>query len=136
MTRPRLSAVGLIRAFLRDASGAAASEFALVVPFFLLIIFGTFNTCLAMAAVINIHYAAERAARCLAVNITESCTDANIDAYAKNWYRGPGVTGLTFTPSTQTCGTQVIGTGTYTIITGFDATAVSISARACYPVDA
>lgn len=124
---------GLFRAFWRDTAGATASEFALVVPFFILVVFGTINTCLAMAAVINVHYAAERAARCMSIGATGPCTSANLDTYAKTWYRGPGVTGLTFRTSLVSCGNQVVGSGNYTIITGFDATAVPIMAQACYP---
>jgi Flp pilus assembly protein TadG len=124
----------LLRAFRRDTAAATASEFALVVPVFILMVFGTINTCLALAAVINVHYAAERAARCMSVGTTGPCTSANVDAYAKDWYRGPGVNSLNFAWSSQTCGNRVIGTGSYNIITGFNATAVSISAQACYPV--
>lgn len=124
---------GFLVRFANDRSAATASEFALVVPFFILIVFGTISTCLGMAAVINMHYAAERAARCMSVNVTGSCTAANVDDYAKAWYRGPGVDGLSFAWSSQTCGNQVIGTGSYTIVTGFEATAMTITARACYP---
>lgn len=122
--------------FLRDESGTPASEFVLVLPFFVVVMFGTINGALAMSAVNQIHYAAERSARCLAVNVTLSCTKANIDSWAKNWYRGPGLTSLAFTsPTTDpACGRQVIGTGAFSIITGIDATAVTLTATACYPI--
>lgn len=125
--------VARLARFRGDCSAAAASEFALVVPFFIAIVFGTINTGLAMSAVSNIHYAAERSARCLAVNTSGDC-QTDILAYGKNWYRGPGITGLNFVASDQTCGKQVVGTGNYEILTGFENTAVAISARACYPL--
>lgn len=126
---------GLSR-FAANRSGAAASEFALVVPFFIVVVFGTINTGLAMSAVNQIHYAAERSARCLAVNVTAPCSKGNIDSFAKGWYRGPGVTGLTFvaTATDPACGKQVTGTADYEILTGMSSTAVSISATACYPI--
>lgn len=127
MIRPR----SLARALPRDDRGTTAAEFALVVPVFLTLIFGTISTCLLMSAVNNIHYAAERTARCQAVNVSGSCTDA--DTYAKSVYSGPSVTGLSFVASTQTCGLRVIGTGSYTFFPGVDMSAVSISAQACYP---
>lgn len=133
MTGRLASAYRLIRAFRHDTAAVAAAEFALVVPVFLLLVFGTINTCLMLAAVNDIHYAAERTARCQAVNVTGACPNA--DTYAKGIYRGPAVTGLLFTATPgQACGLRVVGRGTYTLITGFDATAVSISAQACYPV--
>lgn len=124
------------RALLRDRSGAAAAEFALVVPSFIVIVFGTINGGIAMSAVTQIHYAAERSARCLATTVSSACTKAAIDTYAKGYYNGPGLTGFTFSsPTTDpACGKQVTGTGGYEILTGFESTAVTISATACYPV--
>lgn len=118
--------------FLRCTSAATAAEFALVVPVFLILVFSTINAGLAMSAVNQVHYAAERSARCLSVDVTGACP--NINTYAKGLYNGPTVTGLIFTSSTQTCGKRVIGTGTYPIITGFSSTSVTITAQACYPI--
>ncbi len=130
--------VPLIRArladFLRDSSGATAAEFALVVPVFLILVFSTINMGLAMSAVNQVHYAAERSARCLATNVSGDCTTANIDTYAKGLYNGPGLTAFSFTPADEACGKRVTGTGGYEILTGFDSTAVTITATACYPI--
>jgi len=128
----------LLRALLRNASGATAAEFALVVPFFIVLVFGTINVGITMSAVNQVHYAAERSARCLSTSVIPASTAgscaANIDTYAKAWYRGPGLTGLTFTTRRIDCGNEVTGTGTYAIVTGIERTAVTISAKACYPV--
>jgi Flp pilus assembly pilin Flp len=125
-----------LQALWADASAATAVEFALVVPFFLIIVFGAISTALTLSAVSQMHYAAERSARCLAVNVTTPCTKAAIDTYAKGWYKGPGLTGLTFTsPNTDpSCGKQVNASATYAIIAGIQRTAVSLSATACYPI--
>lgn len=134
MSRPTARIRQLLLAFGRDTSGASAAEFALVVPFFILTVFATINTCLALSAVNSMHFAAERTARCLAVGGSTACSsDAN--SYAKGWYRGPGLNGLTFTGSTDTtCGKLVTATANFNIITGLNSTAVTISAKACYPL--
>ena len=125
------------RGFWIDHRAVTSAEFALVVPFFIILVFGTINTALAMSAVTQIHYAAERSARCLAVDVNLTVDQAcatDLNSYAKGWYKGPGVTGLTFVATDQTCGKRVVGTASYQILTGFESTAVSISATACYPL--
>lgn len=117
----------------RNDSGATAAEFALVVPTFLLLVFGTINVGMAMAAVTQMHFAAQKAARCLSTDVTATCTTANIDTYAKGFYSGPGMNSLTFSASAPACGSKVTATGSYNLVTGFDSTALTISANACYP---
>ena len=117
----------------REDSGATAAEFALVVPTFLLLVFGTINAGMAMAAVTQVHFAAQKAARCLSTDVTASCTASNIDTIAKGYYDGPGMTSLSFSATAPSCGNQVTGTGSYELVTGFSSTAITISANACYP---
>lgn len=133
MTRPAARIRRLLLAFGRDTSGASAAEFALVMPFFVLLVLGTINTCLALSAVNSMHFAAERTARCLAVGGSTSCS-SNVDSYAKGWYRGPGLIGLLFQNPPDTCGKLVTGQANFNIITGLNSTAVTISAKACYPL--
>ena len=120
--------------FLRNDHGAMAAEFAMIVPVFLALIFVTINGAIMLSAVIQTHYAAERAARCLSVNISGDCTVDAIDSYAKTFYNGPALTGMTFAlVPAQTCGNKVTGAGSYQLVTGFAPTTVNISATACYP---
>lgn len=125
-------------AVMRNSSGATAAEFALVLPVFLALVFGTINAGIAMSAVNQVHYAAERSARCLSTTVVPSTTagscGANIDTYAKTWYKGPGLSGLTFTSQKIACGNEVRGSGRYDMLTGFDAFTINISAKACYPL--
>lgn len=120
--------------FLRDDAAATAAEFALVIPLFLLIVFGTISGSIMMSAVNQVHYAAERAARCLAVDVSAACPSGTIDAYAKKFYFGPSLTGLTFTTTAPACGKRVVGTGSYDLFSGVGSTSVTITANACYPV--
>jgi Flp pilus assembly protein TadG len=123
----------IARGLRRDDSGATAAEFALVVPTFLLLVFGTINVGMAMAAVTQMHFAAQKAARCLSTDVTATCTTANIDTYAKGFYDGPGMNSLSFSASAPACGNKVHGTGSYELVTGFSKTAITIGATACYP---
>lgn len=86
MTMSLITPFKRFRVFLRDSAGATAAEFALVLPVFLLIVFGTINMALAMSAVVRLHFVTETAARCLSVNTTGACTAANINTYATSLY--------------------------------------------------
>lgn len=133
MSRPTACIRRFLLAFGRDTFGASAAEFALVLPFFVLLVFATINTCLALSAVNSMHFAAERTARCLAVGGSTSCS-SNVDSYAKGWYRGPGLIGLQFQNPTDTCGKLVTGKADFNIITGLNSTKITINAKACYPL--
>lgn len=120
-------------AFLSDDGAATSAEFALIVPLFLILLFGTISGSAMLSAATQMHYAAERAARCLSVDVTGNCSAGTIDAYAKGYYNGPTLTGLNFTATAPACGNQVVGAGTYQLVSGLAATSVSMSAAACYP---
>jgi Flp pilus assembly pilin Flp len=131
-----MSSLRFIAGFLRDERAAASAEFALVVPAFLTLMFATINGSIMMSAITQMHYAAERAARCLSVDVGGACTAGGIDGYAKGFYNGPSMAGLAFaaTPNLP-CGNQVVGSGTYELVAGFASTSVSLSATACYQPD-
>lgn len=124
-----------LRTFLRDTSATTAAEFALVVPVFILLTFGTISAGILLSAITQMHFAAEKAARCLSVDVAGNCASGTIDTYAKSFYNGPGMTSLSFaaTSPAPACGNQVVATGTYEFITGFSASSLSLSATACYP---
>lgn len=123
-----------LRALVGNTAGATAAEFALVLPLFLLTVFGTINMSLAMSAIVRLHFVTEKAARCLSVDTSGACTTANIDTYAKTLYQVGGVSGLTFAATTPACGNKVDATGTYNVFTGVGQIPIGISASACYPV--
>jgi len=122
-----------LAALARDQHATTAAEFALVVPLFLGLVFLTINGSIMLSAAVQTHYAAERAARCLSVNVSGDCSLGNIDAYAKTYYNGPTLTGMTFTGTSLADYNQVDGTGTYELITGLGNTSVTISSTARYP---
>jgi hypothetical protein len=119
-------------ALIRNEQGGGAAEFALVLPLFVILVFGTINGSIMYSAQTQMHYAAERAARCKSVDVSGTCDDA--DAFAKGMYDGPALTGLLFTATDDaSCGWRVTGSGDYQLMSGFDSTAVTISADSCYP---
>ncbi|GAA4762509.1 TadE/TadG family type IV pilus assembly protein [Novosphingobium ginsenosidimutans] len=124
--------MNIITALLRDQRGGGAAEFALVLPLFVLLVFGTINGSIMYSAQNQMHYAAQRAARCKAVDVTSACPDA--DAYAKTMYNGPSLAGLTFTATDDaTCGWRITGSGQYELMSGFTSTTINIRADSCYP---
>jgi len=120
---------------LRNDRGSAAGEFALVLPVFLLMVFGSIYTCMLVGAIVELHQVTEQAARCLAVNTAGACTTTNINSYASGKYVGPTITSLTFTASTPAsgCGNQVVGAGNFILFTGAGNLTVPLSSTACYP---
>lgn len=122
------------RAFVRSTAGAVAAEFALVLPLFLITVFGTINMGFAMSAITRLHFAAEKSARCLSVTTLTTTCKANIDTYAKGIYQIGGMSSLAFVAvDDPVCGNKVTGTGTYTVFTGVGQIDIPVSASACYP---
>jgi Flp pilus assembly protein TadG len=136
LTRPAASRLEWPRRFLLDTSAAAAAEFVLVLPVFILLTIGTISTGILLSAITQMHFAAEKAARCLSVDVAGNCPSATIDPYAKTFYKGPGMTSLAFTVHSPapSCGNQVDAAGQYQFLTGFTSTTLNLSASACYPV--
>lgn len=124
---------GAGRSLLRDTSGAAAAEFALVLPILILVTLGTINGSFMLYAYARLHYAAEDAARCRAVKTAVCSDDATTAAYAMSRLAGPLVS-PSFARSTALCGNTVTGTATFKVSTGLTTTPITMQARACYPM--
>jgi Flp pilus assembly protein TadG len=145
--------IGLAR-FLRDRRGAAAAEFALILPGLLFLIFGVLNLCLVVYAAVNLHSAVEGAARYATVqvntcgttafasctnatNLASSCaTSGSVCYYIMHHYVGPGL-GLSVSCSTADCsaagcGHAVTASGAYNVSYGLGAVRVPLSATACF----
>jgi Flp pilus assembly protein TadG len=130
-----------ISAYRRDQRGAAAVEFALVIPLFVALTFGVIHMSMVVYAAVNLHDATEYTARCLAVSANTtggtcpSTSAANVQAYGAGRYTGPNIS-PTFTIISGTCtGTvqQVQGTGTYQVVLGLVNLPITITAKACFP---
>lgn len=118
-------------------SGASAAEFAIILPVFILTIFGTIGLSTMMYMIAALHFTVEDAARCASVKILTCSNPATTSAYALGKYSGPALSDLTFTltpaSSAQPCGNKVTGTGAFVLRTGLANLSVPVSATACYP---
>ncbi len=127
MTRRRLFA------WLSDARGAAAVEFAMVFPAFIALIVGGIYTAQLLYAASSLRYAVEAAARCYSVNTTVCTSASTTQTYALGKYLGPASPAPTFTASTPACGHNVTGTSTFVFYAGLTSFTVPLSASACFP---
>lgn len=128
--------------YVRDEQGAAAVEFAMVVPVTVLLLLAIFHLCFAVYATSTLHWAAEQTARCASVaqlNTGLSCGTAQPAArtYAAAIYHGPLVN-LSFQTqeimdNTSGWCRQVSGSGTYRIVLGVVNIDVPVSATSCFP---
>jgi len=122
-----------MRRVLADHSGATAAEFALILPALIVLSLGTINGSFMLYAYARLQYAAQDAARCRAVKTTVCTDDAATSTYALSRLAGP-LSSPSFTRTTGGCGNTVQGTATFVAHTGLTATPITMSARACYPM--
>jgi Flp pilus assembly protein TadG len=130
------------RIFANGTSGSASAEFALVLPLFALLTIGLFNMAFLLFAANALHFATERAARCVSLT-PASCpvqvATPNLTTYATGQYTGPTLQSATFSlygsghTSTTNCGNHVRATGTFRFKTGLLNFNVPIQADACFP---
>lgn len=125
----------ITRAFARDDSGSSSAEFALVLPAFLILIFGAIAGGALMYSVVNLQRTAEISARCLSAQRTD-CDIADITPFAVDRYNGVPLGNLTFAASDAdaSCdGYLVTASGTLNWFAGSRLLAAPLSTRACYP---
>jgi len=121
-----------LRRLAREQSGAAAIEFAFVLPLLVFLILGSIWIGMLVFTVTSLDNSVQSAARCSAVNEQLCDTAAKTVAYAEQHYVGPALT-PTFTASTADCGHRVDGEATFdlAIMPGFKNLPIKVSA--CYP---
>ena len=132
---------GIARAIARDQRGAAAVEFALLIPATVLLLLAVFHLCAVLYATADLHYSVEQAARCAAtsqLNTNTACgtTQATAKTYAQGLYQGPGVGGTygASDDATNNCRRINVTGARYVIALGFVNVTIPLSAQACFPV--
>ena len=115
-----------------DRSGASAVEFGLVVPIFVMLVFGAISLAFLAFAASSLNYAVQDAARCAAVNKTLCPDAASIEDYARSKYYGPSITAM-FTYSTTGCGNTVSAKGIYSMDLVPQLSKIPLTAQACHP---
>lgn len=121
--------------FAQDETGASAAEFALVLPLFLLLIFGVFAAGVMMNGAMSLQRATEVSARCLSAQRTD-CSLADITPFAEAQYEGPYLDNLTFTASdadAECDGYRVTASGTLNWFAGTSILSAPMNTSACYP---
>jgi Flp pilus assembly protein TadG len=126
-----LRLTGKARAAIGDRRGNALVQFALVLPAFVMLIFGIIEIGRGLWLQNALHYATEQAARCASVNPT-ACTAGNIGSYAAS-VSGANIPASSFTLTTPACGNQVDGTYRISLAIPFKSMSWSLTARSCFP---
>ena len=120
--------------FAKARDGTTAVETAIVVPVFLLLLFAVIEAGLIFWTQTTLQFAVEAAARCAAVNTTQCGSASAIQSYAASQTPGMTVSGSSFIPSTQSCGSQVSISYTFNfIVSGLFPGTMTLNATSCHP---
>jgi Flp pilus assembly protein TadG len=118
----------------KDETGAAAIEFGLTAPAFLMLLTGTIVCGLLVWTQLGLQHGAERAARCASINTSVCGTTTDIQNYASQQAFGLNPPASTFTVSTPGYGNQVSASYTFNFLTKyFGMQSLSLSAQSCFP---
>jgi Flp pilus assembly protein TadG len=120
-----------MRKFASSADGAAAVEFAFVMPAFLALVIGAVTASILLYSNVSLQKAVEAGARCFSVSSSQCGNVGAAQSYAQSQYHG--VSSPVFTASTPSCGHQVAGTVTLEIEAVVINLTLPLSATACFP---
>jgi len=114
--------------------GAAAVEFALVLPILLLCVLGLIEFGRAIWTQATLNYAVQAAARCAAVDLLTCGTAAQTQQYAVTQAPGLSLPASDFAVTTHTCGVQVTASLPYAfLVPALLPYSPTLSASACFP---
>lgn len=120
-----------MRALAADKRGATAAEFALVVPVFLFMVFGSIELGRFMWIRNSLQTAVEAAARCSALNAPQCTTSADTRVYAAGFASVGSVPSSAFAVATEACGRAVTASYVFTSITPVVPLSATLTARSC-----
>jgi Flp pilus assembly protein TadG len=123
----------VLRSLLIDATGSALIQFALILPPFLMMMFGVAEVGRVLWLQNAMHYAVQQAARCAAINTT-TCSAANVGSYAAG-ASGANVPAAAFTLTSPdpSCGRQVKGQYAVRLNIPYYKATWTLNAQACFP---
>jgi Flp pilus assembly protein TadG len=122
----------LLARFARDARGATAVEYALVMPALVAMILGAIWVGMLTFSVSSMDLAVQGAARCMAVDVNNCGSASATQTYAQSLYGGPAISPV-FTASATGCGHTVTAQASFDLDIVPGVGAVPLSASACYP---
>ena len=123
-----------LRRLARHDGGTSLVEFAVVLPLFMMLIFGIMQLGQMLWTLVAMQHAVEMAARCASVNATTCGTASQIQTYAGTQAYGMTLPSGTFTATTPACGNKIVAAYTFQFQTAlFSPMSVALSAQSCYP---
>jgi Flp pilus assembly protein TadG len=125
---------GHIRRLWTDEGGGSLAEFAILLPVFLPLLFGTVQLGQLFWTQTALQHAVEMAARCATINASSCSTATATQTYAATQAYGLTFPTGTFTASAPSCGNQVAASYTFPFITGWFPATVTLTAQSCYPL--
>jgi Flp pilus assembly protein TadG len=120
-------------ALLSDRRGATVVEFALILPPFLLLLFGVVEFGRALWTQSALHFAVEEAARCAAVDATNCATATQVQQFAVSRAAGLGLTNAVFSLTTPACGNRVSASYAFPFVLANMFPNVTLTAQSCFP---
>jgi Flp pilus assembly protein TadG len=127
---PRRSVLGS-----RGERGAAAVEFAIILPILLLCLLGLIEFGRAIWTQATLDYAVQAAARCAAVDLLTCGSVAQTQDYAISKAPGLSLTASVFTVTTPACGIQVAASLPFDVLVpALLPYSRTLTATACFPV--
>jgi Flp pilus assembly protein TadG len=113
----------------RDAGGATAVEYALVLPVAMMMMLGGIWVGMLIFSVSSMDRAVQSAARCMAVDANACGSTGATQTYAQSHYIGPAISPV-FTASSSGCGHTVTATANFDVPAIVN---VPLTISACYP---
>ena len=123
-----------LRALWRACDGTTAVETALVLPAFILMLFGVIEGGLIFWTQATLQSAVEAAARCAAVNTTQCGSTSAIQTYAAAQATGITVSSGSFSVTQPSCGYLVSISYSYNFILSYlHSGTITLNAQSCHP---
>jgi Flp pilus assembly protein TadG len=130
--------------FATNRRGAAAVEYAIILPVLLLFVLGIMDVGRLLWTYATLVSATDAAARCYAIAASACTTPAQVQTYAVTQAGGLNISSSAFTASTQSCGAQVSATLVFAFVIPWmeavppfgKSNSMTLNATACYPQSA
>lgn len=123
------------RTIRRDRRGVTAIEYAIVLPLFLMLVFGIIESGRLMWYQVSLQRATAMAARCGALATTGCVTDAQIKTTAATHSSGIPLAASNFTVTRTACGVKVNASKQFKVALRLVAIpTLSLTAQSCHPL--
>ena len=121
-----------LRRLLKDIRGAAALEFGLTAPVFVMVIMGVVQGGIILWTQLGLQQGVEMGARCASVDSVLCSTTSAIQNYSAQKTYGVNPSPSTFTVKTEACGIQVSADYPLPILSSYFDVA-TLHAESCFP---